>query len=90
MNSVSQFSIASCDGLVPSSPMPPVVYGLSSGTQALPNSGLMIGAARISASCSSSSVAPNAPRPAKMTDLFADIENFGGAGADRRRRADPP
>ena len=27
MNSVSQFSIASCDGLVPSRPMPPVVYG---------------------------------------------------------------
>ena len=31
ISSVSQLSIASCDGCVPSSPMPPVVYGLSSG-----------------------------------------------------------
>ena len=34
MNSVSQPSSASCDGSVPSRPMPPVVYGLSSGTAA--------------------------------------------------------
>ena len=38
--------------------MPPVVYGLSSGTAALPSSALMIGAPSISAICSSSSAAP--------------------------------
>src|SRR5439155_16340615 len=61
MKIVSQDSIASCDGRVPSSPMPPVVYGLSSGTQALPRSALMIGAPSTSAACSSSSPACRAP-----------------------------
>ena len=51
MISVSHSCIASCDGAVPSRPMPPVVYGLSSGTTALPSSGLTIGAPTISASC---------------------------------------
>ena len=36
ISSVSHSSRASCDGAVPSSPIPPVVYGLSSGTQPLP------------------------------------------------------
>ena len=36
MNSVSISSISSSDGRVPSRPMPPVVYGESSGTTALP------------------------------------------------------
>ena len=35
ISSVSQSSSASCDGRVPSRPMPPVVYGLSSGTARL-------------------------------------------------------
>src|SRR5438552_1929969 len=43
MKRMSQPAIASWEGLVPSRPMPPVVYGLSSGTQALPSSGLMMG-----------------------------------------------
>ena len=46
---VSHSSSASCDGSVPSSPMPPVVYGLSSGTAALPSSALTIGAPSVSA-----------------------------------------
>src|ERR1700732_697906 len=37
ISSVSQLSRASCEGLVPRSPMPPVVKGLSSGTAALPS-----------------------------------------------------
>ena len=60
MSSVSQASSASWEGFVPSRPIPPVVYGLSSGTAALPSSALMIGAPSFSATCSSSSVAPHA------------------------------
>src|SRR5256885_901457 len=37
--------MASSDGAVPSRPMPPVVYGESSGTVAFPSSGFTIGAA---------------------------------------------
>ena len=74
ISSVSQSSIASCEGLVPSSPMPPVVYGLSSGTQALPSSALMIGAPSVSANASSSSPASSAPRPARMATFFPRSE----------------
>ncbi len=42
-NRVSISSISSSDGRVPSSPIPPVVYGESSGTQAFPDSVLTIG-----------------------------------------------
>ena len=45
-NRVSISSIRSSDGLVPSSPIPPVVYGESSGTVALPDSVLTIGRAQ--------------------------------------------
>ena len=50
MISVSQFSITSSHGAVPSRPMPPVVYGESSGTQPLPSNGFTIGAPSNSAS----------------------------------------
>jgi hypothetical protein len=49
ISSVSHTSMASCDDLVPSSPMLPMVYGLSSGTATLPSSALMIGAPKPSA-----------------------------------------
>ncbi len=49
--------------------MAPVVYGLSSGTAALPSKAFTIGAPKASATCSSSSVACRAPRPARMTTL---------------------
>ena len=62
---------------VPSRPMPPVVYGLSSGTQPLPSSGLTIGAPSSSAACSSSSVASSAPWPARMTDLLRRVQDLG-------------
>jgi hypothetical protein len=49
--------------------MGPVVYGLSSGTLALPSSGLTIGAASRSAASSSASVAASAPPPARIATL---------------------
>jgi hypothetical protein len=42
------------------------VYGLSSGTQALPSKALMMGAPSVSASWISSSVQSSAPRPARI------------------------
>ena len=57
----SHSSMASSEGSVPSRPIPPVVYGDSSGTVAFPRSGFTIGAAINSASRSSSSRAPIAP-----------------------------
>ena len=46
------------------------ITGLSSGTAALPSSGLTIGAPSSSAVRSSASVAPSAPRPASTTIFF--------------------
>ena len=69
-NRVSISSIRSSDGLVPSSPIPPVVYGESSGTVALPDSVLTIGAASVSARASSSSRACSAPAPARIAIFF--------------------
>ena len=86
ISSVSHSSIASCEGSVPSRPMPPVVYGLSSGTAALPSSALTIGAPSVSASCSSSSPASSAPRPARMT-IFFPRSGSSAARADPPRRA---
>ena len=74
-SSVSQCSIASCDGFEPSSPIAPVVNGLSSGTAALPRSGFTIGAPRRSATASSSVAAPRAPRPARMTIFFPALSS---------------
>src|SRR3954447_16718420 len=55
--------------------MPPVVYGESSGTTALPSSALTIGAPRMSATCSSSSPAPIAPCPASMTGFLPPLSS---------------
>jgi hypothetical protein len=54
------------DGFVPSKPTRPVVQGLSSGTTALPNNALTIGAPSSSATCYIFSVALSAPPPAKI------------------------
>ena len=54
---------------MPSRPIPPVVYGESSGTVAFPDSVLMIGAPRISATASSCSRACRAPAPARIATL---------------------
>ena len=67
--------MACSEGRVPKRPIPPVVKGESSGTVAFPSSGLMIGAARTSASLSSSSVAPSAPIPARMTNFFEELRS---------------
>src|SRR3954454_19869352 len=72
---LSHPSIATSEGRVPSRPMPPVVYGESSGTQALPSSGLMIGPASTSATFSSSSVAPRAPEPARIAVFLAPLSS---------------
>ena len=61
---VSMSDISSADGLVPSRPIPPVVYGESSGTAAFPDSVFTTGADRVSASASSSSRACRAPAAA--------------------------
>ncbi len=66
MNRVSRSSISSSDGAVPSRPIPPVVYGESSGTVALPDSVLMIGAPSVSATASNCSRACRAPAPARI------------------------
>ena len=92
ISKVSQVSIASWDGFVPSSPIVPVVYGLSSGTAALPSNALIIGAPSTSASCSSSAVACSAPRPARIATLFpsfrtcAALSRSSGVGQAWRRR----
>ena len=51
---------------MPSRPIPPVVYGESSGTVPLPDSVLMIGAPSVSATASSCSRACRAPAPARI------------------------
>ena len=67
ISSVSQSSISSSLGLVPSSPRPPVAKGESSGTTVLPGSVLTIGAPSASATASTSLAGvPRAPTPARM------------------------
>ncbi len=78
MISVSQSCMASCDGAVPSRPMPPVVYGLSSGTTALPSSGLTIGPPTFSASSSTSLRALEAAAAGQDGDLRAGVDEVGG------------
>ena len=78
MISVSHSCIASCDGAVPSRPMPPVVYGLSSGTTALPSSGLMIGPPTFRPAPAPRRAAPRQPRPARIATFDAVV--------DQRRR----
>lgn len=62
--------MAFCDGSVPRRPMPPVAYGLSSGTAAFPSKALMIGAPSVSASYSNSCVACKAPCPTRIAIFF--------------------
>ena len=70
--------------------MPPVVYGLSSGTAALPSSALTIGAPSFSASCSSSSPRAQRAVAGEDGDLLAGVEDVGRAaqiGLARQLRA---
>ena len=73
INNVSASLIASLDGSVPSKPIPPMLYGLSSGTTALPKSALTIGAPNFSATATTSSPAPSAPCPTSITTLFPEF-----------------
>jgi hypothetical protein len=66
---------------VPSNPICPVVYRLSSGTAAFPRSALTTGAPKTSAVFNSSSVAPSAPRPARIATL---VPAFKTSAARRR------
>jgi hypothetical protein len=83
MSSVSQPCIMSSDGFVPSRPIEPVTYGTSSGTVARPFSALAIPAPSASATASTSSVAPFAPRPTSM----ATFSPAFSTSAARRRSA---
>ena len=65
IRSVSHSSRASWEGLVPSRPMDPVVYGQSSGTAAFPSRALTMGAPSRSAICSAQR-SPSAPWPARI------------------------
>ena len=85
MNRVSISSIRSSDGLVPSRPIPPVVYGESSGTVALPDSVLTIGAPSVSATASSSSRACSAPAPARIAIFLPVVQQVRAAAAGPRR-----
>ena len=50
--------------------MPPVVYGLRSGSTALPNNALITGPATTSASCSTSCLASKQPRPTRIATFL--------------------
>ena len=63
--------------------MPPVVYGLSSGTAAFPSSALMIGAPSVSASCFKLVGRSKRAASGQNGDSFAGIQQIGRAFADR-------
>ena len=79
----------SCDGRGRrADPTGPVVYGLSSGTTALPRSAFTMGApSRSAARCSRSSDAERS-RPARMATLLAVVQQLGGPTEIRVGRAD--
>ena len=54
MMKASHWANASCDARVPTTPVPPATYGLSSGTESLPSSAFTITPPSFSASSSSS------------------------------------
>ena len=83
MISVSHSSMASTEGAVPSRPMPPVVYGLRSGSTPLPSSALTTGPPTVSASCATSSRAFSAPRPTRMATREPSIDDVGGLTQQR-------
>ena len=62
--------IPAADGSVPSRPIPPVVYGESSGSTALPSSAFITGAPSLSATCSTSLPHPSAPCPTRIAVLL--------------------
>src|SRR5215217_9350655 len=79
MKSVSQFSIMSFEGLVPSSPIEPVTKGRSSGNAALPLSALATPHPKRSATSLSSSAASKAPADRKSTRLNPSHANISYA-----------
>ena len=84
IRSASHASSASSDGMVPTSAIDPVVYGLSSGTQSFPSWALMIGAARRSAASSSSGPAPRAPAPARIAILVFPSKTLAASSSNLR------
>ena len=66
IRSVSHSAIASSEGSVPRRPMPPVVYGLSSGTHDLPSRALTIGAPENFRNLLQLYAGVSAPRPARI------------------------
>jgi hypothetical protein len=68
-SAVCRFWSAFCAGRVPTIAYPPRHYGLSSGTVSSPSIALTIGAPSFSATRSTSSPAPRAPAPMKITSV---------------------
>lgn len=85
MSRVSQPSIMSAEGFVPSRPIVPVTNGRSSGTAARPFSALAMPAPSTSATSMTSSVAPLAPWPMSIATLAPALS----ASAARRRSSSP-
>ncbi len=85
MSSVSHSIIMSQLGFVPSRPIEPQQPGASSGITALPSSAFETPAPRISATSSTSSVAPSAPAPTSIATFSPAFK----ISAARRRSASP-
>src|SRR5215213_9783469 len=73
MSSVSQFSIMSFEGLVPSKPIEPVTNGKSSGSAARPLRAFATPHPRMSAASFTSSAALNAPAPINMATFSPEF-----------------
>ena len=84
MSSVSQPSMTSSLGRVPSRPSPPVVSGSSSGSTALPGNVLTTGAASSSATARTSSVAPSAPAPTNIATFVPELRTSATASMSGR------
>ena len=76
---VSQSSMASSLGLVPSRPRPPIESGWSSGVTAFPGRVLTTGAPSNSAAASTSSRAWRAPTPARTTTFFPSFRTLAAS-----------
>src|SRR5215208_6349763 len=73
MSSVSQFSIMSFEGLVPSKPIEPVTKGRSSGSAARPLRAFATPHPRMSTASFTSSAALNAPAPINMATFSPEF-----------------
>ena len=85
ISSVSQSSIMSALGFVPSRPIAPVTNGRSSGTTARPLSALATPAPSASATATTSAVAPLAPWPTSMATRSPALRTSAAAARSSSR-----